>query len=1320
MNEGTPEPAETRVGDLVAISRLPAVISLRELSALRARLGRGESAEELADLLGDYCLGGAEVRAAVDLLLRSLGRKEGRGDAFSLAGVYGSGKSHLLAALALLCGHPKEAWPAFLTKHSHYAPLAAGFGPSRLVVAIPLDAYPPHSHSLEHIVFSCLEEELARRYGLRVALTQDAYLLELVQAHFHPHYAADLDAAASAAGADSWEALHRDNPPAAAQAAVQCLARVGFPLDWRRSRAEAWNALRAALAQHGLDGPVLLLDELGLFLAGKDRAGLNADAAFLQYLAQLTTTERCWLVCVTQRGLAEAGDIDRRTLRQLRDRFRTGLVLDLAELGWVVEHKLVRPRDPESFPHRVARLHEGFRQACADLEFTADELRRCYPLNPLCLHLLQRAAEGPLSRTRSIIRLLQEAGLERGWLGLPASRLLTPDAAVELLQEEMAHSAEGRAVLRARDALLVLAEDLPAERREAAQAAVKTLALAALAGVRWPVHRLRRALVGGAQASLWQRPGLLGEVLASLYRRGGPLVRERRAEPEADEYALDLASTEGERLRQRLREVLASTSFGDARARTAALESCTDPAFPLAGLLEARVLPVEWQHARRYASVVCRDAAALTAEELQNAVGALASPHLREEGCLFIATPGDPAADAAAWSERTAGLTAGAAVGLRLWLPRQLRPEEQEHLVEHAALARMVADPTFLQRRDQDLRESLRRRWAESEAEVRALLPRAYYEGRVLGPGGEVVAEADRLWSWHGDWAGTLAALFAPAFAARFPRFPEIAPLRRLADRTHTNQIIDQFLRPGEVHLPPASTLEAHLSAYAAPLGLVEGEGGAFRLLPPRAELVQAALALVPARGDGDAVLPEQAVSLGDLTGRLAKSEWGVTREQSELLLAALVRLGYLVALDTFLQPVRFEQVAAPLSDFLPYLARGRPLEGPSAETARRLWKAATGGEAKTWDLPAQEQAWREVVAWAAEAGSRAEARRAALTRAAEALGHPPEAWASAQAFLARAQAVAATIEPTLTSHAGLSRALAGVDRLPGGVEASAEAVAQWRACETFLDHHLSDLAALSSLLSDPRLALAEDSMLAKEHRRVRARFAAPEHLLRDPQGLRAEAQRWLDSYRRHYLAWHERLHAPARFEELARLRRDPALEAAARLARLGLSEGEARSLPEELQAALSRRCLAGDPLPAGCVVCPQCGLALGQELPLPQAAALAARLQALLSAQLTALREHADLLSRRLESCSDPAVAAAVAALLKPPDPPAERLSALLGESTLAWLRRQLDQPRARPVRLSDLGARLGGKQLPKAEVRGAVEDWLGGGEEEVVEVVP
>jgi len=1314
------------VGDLIAVSRAPAVISLTEVEKLRDRLGAGDQAEaELSLLLGGYHLGDPETRAACETMLRSLVRAEARGDAFHVAGVYGSGKSHLLAVLALLSAHPAQAWPAFLASRDPRPAFRVPTPePRSLVVAIALDEYPTQSHPLEHVVFSRLEQELARRHGVRVALTEEAHLLQLVQEYVLPQCGADLGEAARTETGKDWRALAEQDPESAARVALEFLHRARFPLDWRRSRAEAWGALRAALRQHDLDGPVILLDELGLFLAGKDRKGLNADASFLQYLAQLTAGERCWLICVTQRGLEEVGDIDRRTLRQMRDRFRTTFTLDLAELGWVVEHKLVH-RLRESFPEDIARLHGSYQQAGGDPGFTAQELGAAYPLNPVCLQAIQRAAETSLSRTRSVTRLLQEAAFARGWTDLPASRLVTMDAAFDVLAPEMPHSPEGRKVLRAVESVLGNASGAAPHCESHLAAMVKTLGLLALGELRWPVSQIRSALVGSEDPGLWQETEAVRQVLSALYRRGTCVERTRREGEDGDEYYLDLASSAGEKIRQRLSELLAELTPEDSRLSRSALEACTEAAFPLAGLLDRRSLPVEWQHVRRQVSMACRDLTAVSAEELRNLAGALASSQAREDGALFVALPQCVEEQERAWRAASAAREERFAPARLAWLPRSLTAGEQDHLAEHAALARMVADPTLMRRRDRELQERLRARWVDSAAEVRTTLQRAYYEGKMLGASGETVIESERLWALFGEWEATLTTAFAPAFTQLFPRFSAIAPERRLAGRAQTNQIIDQFLRPGEAHLPPASALEAHLLAYARPLGLLEGEERHFRLALAHRELVEAALAATPARREGEALDPAEVIAFGDLSGALAKSEWGLAREQSELLIAALLRTGHLVALDAFLRPLPFDTIAAPLSDFLPYVMRAAPLRGAAADTTRALWTAATGIAVTEWDLPTQERAWRDSIAWSGHVLGSAEQSREGIAKAARALGHEPEAWAEVTAALARAEAVARGVEASLPSREGLLKLAQAADRLPGGASACVKSLSTWRECERFLARGMEELLSLHRLVSDDRTSGPGGSLLARQRTEVLGRFAEPARLVNEAAATMPAARGWLETYRRHYLAWHERAHAAARFAPLARLRQEATAEAMRQMARAGLLTEEATRLEAELSRALGRRCLAGDPLPAGHVVCPLCGLRLGEEVVLPEAQELWQRVEALLAEQLAALHEHRDLLARRITGCADERVRTAVDALLCAPTTDgvegwAREGVPLLADEVTAWIRQQLAQPRATRRSLRDLGNALQGRELPKREVRRAVEEWLGGGEEGMVEVVP
>ncbi len=1241
----------------------------------------------------------------------------------------------------LLAGHPKAAWPAFLSSHPGYdraAPRASqrsaasqssiGFERPRLVVAIPLDNYPAQSHPLEHIVLSQIEAELARRHGLRVALTEESHLLDLVEHYVMPQAGAGLDEAAVRTTGEEWQVLRARAPEKAAEVALEFLSESGFPLNWRRSRAEAWGVLRAALESNGIDGPVVLLDELGMFLAGKDRRGLNADASFLQYLAQRTPGERCWLVCVTQRGLEEVGDIDRRTLRQLRDRFRPGFTLGLADLGWVMQHRLIARHRPDAFTNAMPELHASYR---AEAEpFSVDELARAYPLNPLCLEVLQRAAETCLSQTRSAVRLLQEAAREQGWLERPAERLITPDVVFDLFREEMALTGAGQRHLHAYEVVMANSSRIAPGREQAFGIVMKALCLLGLAELRWSVGQLRASLVGDEEAELWRRREALGEMLSALYQRGAYVERVRGQDEEDHQYYVDVSSDASERIRQRLNELVKELAAGDSRVSRAALEACREDLFPLAGLAEPRRLSVEWWQARRHVTAVCRDLSQLSAAELQNLVGSLEAPTTKEDGWLFISLPATSSAQQEhAWQEAAGQVTGRFASGLLAWLPKELSGSEQEQLVEHAALSRMVSDPTVARPRDRELRARLRQRWEDSEVQVRRTLQRAYYEGRIIEASGATIAGSQRLSDQEG-WDRTLAEAFAGPFRRLFPQFPSLAPERRLAGRAQTNQIIDQFIRPGEVTLPPASALEAHLIAYARPLGLAEGEDRHWRLALNHRQLVQAALAATPAGGAGDGVDPDAAISYAELAGRLAKSEWGITPEQSELLVAALIRSGYLVGLDAFLQPVRLEAIAAPLGENLPFVMRGAALEGETAEEVRRLWLAASRQQASSlrlgsgqacptdWDLPTQERAWGEMLAWSARLMAGKEEGKAAVGRAADAFAHGREEWAWAEEAQARAEAVAGCVEPGLTSRQGLVRLVAGTERLPEGVAASMEAVKKWRDCAYFLQEQSAELARLYRLICDEKVQCPPGSLLEKDRQALGREFSSSARLVSAAAELKSSAQRWLEAYRRHYLGWHASSYAAGRYEGLAKVRGSATTEAARRLARAGLSSEELAAVESELEGALNQRCLAGDPLPPDCAVCPLCGLRLGQQVALPEGAALAERVGKAKTEQLAGLRGQEALLRRRLAGCADQQIVTAVERLVSDvSELTADGVSSLLSEQVMAWLRSQLGQPKASRRQWRELEDRLRGKEMPKRDVVRSVEEWLGPGEE-VVEI--
>jgi hypothetical protein len=334
-----------------------------------------------------------------------------------------------------------------------------------------------------------------------------------------------------------------------------------------------------------------------------------------------------------------------------------------------------------------------------------------------------------------------------------------------------------------------------------------------------------------------------------------------------------------------------------------------------------------------------------------------------------------------------------------------------------------------------------------------------------------------------------------------------------------------------------------------------------------------------------------------------------------------------------------------------------------------------------------------------------------------------PERWAFALAALGVAEVVAQALDAARTSRDGLAGLAEAVGQLPGGVTGATKDLATWRDCEQFLDHHLAGLAAAYRLLSDQRVRCPDGSLLARQRAEALKAFSSPERLVSELPTAISLAHKWLEAYRKHYLAWHAQVHAAGRFEPLARVRRSEAMEAARRLGAAGVRTEEVDMLDAGLAGALARRCLVGDALPAGSVVCPSCGIGLGQELPLPKTEEVERQTGELLQGQMEELRGHDALLRRRLEGRTEERVREAVGrwleaaatsragACLLPHD--------ILTDEAASWIQQQLGQPRAKKRELGDLEKSLRGKEMPKREVMRTVEQWLGEGEDEMVEIV-
>jgi len=1315
-----------RVGDLVEFAAVPAVLALGDAARLRedldARAQRLPRAlrSALEGLLGGYLIEQPENRAACDALLGALAGATGR--AFFLRGVYGAGKTHLLSVVALLAGHP-AAWPFFLASHPQYERVSLAVGRSRrLVVPISLDEFRGPSRPLEEIVFQQIERELAGpRYGVQVTLSDAAQAIRLLEEFAFPeHQGAFETYLRRAAGGAPWADLQESDPQRAGALARRFAERIGLPAAPTRSRADAMAEALAGAKQAGLDGVVLLLDELGLFLSAKTRRELNEDAAFLQFIAQRARRARVWLIAAIQRQVEDIGSIDAYSLRQIKDRFFT-CTLDIAQLRTVLSRRVVVRKDPETFARTVG---EVWRRLGGDgLGFGRDDLTVAYPVNPLALDLLEALADSVLSKTRSLLQFLQSAAASDGLLGLPAERLLTPDAMFRCFRDQMEGLPELRRHLGAHRFFAEHLRRIGAANRDLAAALVDTLTLLAVAGARWPLRDLADALIGSAA---WAQAGpespeafrrMVARELDALRRRGAYLEIVRSVEPGGDQYFLDVTTDASEVIRRRLNRIVDAFEPRDGRVLAAAAGACGQPAFPLASLAEPRAVGFEWMADRRTAAVSRRDLATLTAEHLSHLAAVLSAPHCREDVHLLIGEVGDAERQEAAWRSAAAGLAGRDAAGVVAWIPREPTQAEWQELAEHAALRMLADDPTVSGRRGADLRRRVRERLEASAAMAAGVVARLHYEGRALDAGGRPATDPAALKAAQGDWPATLAALLAGALQRLFPRQAALAP-KRVLGRVHVNQIVDHFVRPGRISLPPGAGLEAHLNDFLAPLGFVDGRDGTYALRVRATPLVDWIESQVPEPRD-EPLDAGQLRRYGDLVGVLAKSEFGLTPEQSELAIACLVRAGHLVALDAFCQPLPFDRIGTPMGEHVPFLTRARLLEAETADALSEVVQAILGRRPRRLDLAGQQRLWEGALAWKRRTLEEAPRVQAALEGLIAAFGQEPVQWSETCRALEAAGESARALDDGVTARDGLTALAAQGD---------SHLLKTFGQARDFLLEEAEAVAGAYRYVTDPRFEVMAESLLVSQRQRFLRWVGRAEAMISQRARVRRAAEDTLRAYGNEYVAWHERVHAARRFAGYPALRQGDAYRALQTVSATGVDGGEAlRRAEAAIREQMGKHCPGTDlsQALASSPVCALCGLRLGDSIELAPPSRIERRIRAWVQRLIGLLHEPEveQAIERRLGAEQDAKTAGAVGRAMKlPPTAEPGAVLRVFTREAAEWIAECL---RRRPVgrrRLDDLIALLANKQLTKREVAEAFARWLdaagGVGDDDVIEI--
>ncbi|HUS81583.1 MAG TPA: DUF6079 family protein [Armatimonadota bacterium] len=1329
------------LAEIVTIEAPEGRWELTEAAGLLRRLLKEPDEEALALVrrhLASYAAEDAEATEVLRAVLASMAAGEGKGAGFLLTGPAGCGKSHLLGALVLLAGSDEARRSLARQRDDLTGPLRALHGAAPLlVVPVPLEEHRGHDELLEDIIFERTEWQLRRDpWKLQVPLSQHAYALELVQRHVVPRYEQELDqfVAERQEGVGSWAELREADEEAAVRMGHQFAQTINYPLDFRQSRVERMARLLEVADGERISGIVYVLDDLGAFISSESEKAMHGDLQFLEFLAHRSKIAPIWTVAALEVPLRELPGVEPHLARRISDLYGGGLVLSAAHMRSVACTLTGPATDEQALAETIEEVYAAYREAFGDPGFTSEQLWESYPLDPAAARCAEEISVRLLGRADGLLRVMTRLAAS-GALGERSH--LQPagaDLALELLNRELRSNPEAAPYLGQ------VLEYYEAHAAEVSPAAPELL------------RRLVRLLIALRLANLWPGAGELAPMLGldeggqpvvdaqslrellEAMRLHGRFVEVRRgAQEREDAYYVEVRTALSDSLRDRLAQAKEQIADDDPQLMQAAAAHSA-PDLPLAELAERQIVEVHWLNTARGMSVSCENLLALDELELDQRIQELSDPAILEGCHLYLGHLLSPGLQRTRWEELARGLMAGRWVaGVLAWEPRTLTERELDALRELAAcralLARSRGDAT-------DDERALLMRLEEEESrlggQVRDLVRSAYYEGTVLSAFGEVLAGPE-LSKLRGDWAGALSAAAGWSLGRIFPEFAAIAPRQFISTREQVDLLVDGFIRPGYATPPPESRLSKLIEAIMLPMGLARRDGETWVLDVGRSAPAEEIINRIRARDQTPETQRGRPLSCPDLAQHMLKSEMGLAPELFELLITALIRSGYLMALDDNQRPVRLDGVPSPVAAHLSYVARPALLSFEQWQVLSRISRIVFDRAIAHPDHAAQALLWENLVEAREQWLKRIAELREGLEDLRRQSGQPTGAWREATSALRHTERFFELIQPGAYAAEGLSKLLDGAGpylETANGITKLRDLLRVVELLEHFAAEVGPQLLTVQAYLRSEDLWLPGDSDLAELRDRLMQVILSGENAVGEEQSLARLAQVFFARYKRHYAAWHNAVYRSSEFEPYESLRASPQLRVLAQLDRLDLSvQHDINVINDAIEAELAKRCRelnlsqALDHAP----VCPVCGLRLGEELelrPVEELLVLADRGVAEYIGQIRAPRNQQALAEYLKSMPHRGEMVRRLAEIIRlPADAGARSLIPLLGDDVLTHLQRALTGQQVLPRSLSELRRQLAGRTISRAEARKALEAWLeagGGADDDMLRIEP
>lgn len=1320
----------TRIADIVEIREIPRSLDLAALRRVRDALDHADGAPSLLSgpdidaLLAQYVAIDSPADDPLYGLLRQIATDPPAGGAFMMQGPAGSGKTHLLCAAALLLDYPSLRVP-FAAANPRYAEPLETLARRRrpLVVPVALGEHRAEDENLEDIVFDCAEAELNRPlHRVQLPLSEQSYALDLVARHILPRYEADLDkhVRGRAGGFATWQEMADADPAGAVAAARAFAGDIGYPLDFRQSRIERMARLSELLEENRLGGIIWLIDDLSQFLAGTGAKAVRNDIALLEFLCQRSRLEPVSLVVSMRAGLEELSGIEPYVLAGIRDGFEASYRLGVNRMRDVAHRRGVKAADEQSLADAASSAYQAYASAFGEVTFSAERLLRSYPLHPHSEPVLESIYQKYFAEGDALLDVLH--ALRRppsaGLLEREHTRLVSlPDLFDMLSPRLAAHPRTADYVREVYDYYEKNAERISPEHPDAVIELVKSTILLNVAGTPGPAAATAELTGLDGSGRPIAAPDLAETLLEQMRLRGNYV--DRREGPGGDIYTIDVHTNLSELARNRLMTVRSGLSEDDPRVWRSAKLAATAPEFPLAHIDKATTLEVLWQNTSRSVTVEASDLRALTAAGLAGIIEALASPEAPCDCHVFVADPYEPDRQMAAFTELTAALADRRfGSGVAAWVPRPIGEADMDSLRRLAACRQILRDQAGTEQAD--VVDHIAEEAAALEQVVARIIAAAYREGRVVYAGRQTPVAIPAATS--PTWADLLAEVAREPLNHVFPDFALIAPRRPLSGLRTVDALIERVVLPGGIPNDADPELRSFACDILEPMGLLVQIDGRYVVDTNASVAAGAVIDRVRARDNTPQTERGRPLRWRELAANLTRSPNGMTPEVFELVVACLLRTGWLVALDEGGRALPFDGISGPLRNRVSQLARSPLLNMGEWRALTRLTKLVMDMAVTRPDHATQATIYSRLLQARQERLGSIERMRASLRDLQRRLGQQASQWAEAHKVLDELEAFFSLVDPSLVPADALKSLITAGQRFlehKGGSSPLTVLLRESDAIAEFIGGTAEQVVATREYLTDTRLHVAEDADLRTRQQRLLHMIAEGEGLIAQSAAFLRLDQIFRATYKRRYISWHNRCYRSATFDRYRTLRESPELRALAQLQRLALDvDPDADRAFVVLDAQGRRKCTFDglaeslDTLP----VCPECHLPLDVEPDLTPP-------EHVLRLAADGLRVYLDIMTddgfaRRVDEYAQSLgghgeLAARLSRVVYlEQDQSARHILTLFNDELIGHLNRMLGGKQLQMRELGPLREALAGRTLSAGEIREALRRWVDGDE--------